>query len=73
MTIKYEGWAGDGTSGVCPASHATEHPATYALVTEDCKLVWTFESTTDDPQAAWTEAMTAWHQHQGWEPYVPQQ
>ena len=60
--VKYELWD-DGESGY--PFFPEDNDSARKLLRVEAKLIWTIEAET------WNDAMRAFHDHMGWEPYKP--
>ena len=64
LPMKYEEWANDEGCVLLPDDEKKERQLAIALV-GPAELVWSVKA------ESWEQACTAWHEHKGWEPYVP--
>jgi hypothetical protein len=62
--VRYEAWQDAEGVVFLPDDEKKERQLAIALVGKR-EFVWSVEAD------SWDEAMTAWHEHQGWQPYVP--
>ncbi len=61
--MKYEGYEDAEGTAMIPSSHTPEQRG--VVLVPPFKLIFECEAET------WTEAMTKWHEFNGWEPYKP--
>lgn len=60
--MKYQGWREEDEDSV-QDTFSTEENCKKLLVGNTAKLIFEVEAN------SWTEAMTKWHEFNGWEPY----
>lgn len=65
-----EGWRKEGDK-VGELTVVLKDSKYHAFLTKGHEKIWEYETVAQDPDEAWIEAMTKWHEFNEWEPYKP--